>query len=249
MTPWSGRLEGFRRLLSRAKRRNAVFPLHDVGFHGDRHLLGIVDEVLKRARAFVETGAHVGSTARYVAKTYPGIMVYSCEPDVQAYMQAQANLRDCGNAQVYNMESPRFLKFLHNRHPSLERSANLYFLDAHGGGHRWPLKKELAFVTENLPAAYVLIDDFKVPGAGHFGYDRYDGEECSLQYIRESFGPGRQYRLWLPKYSERTSRHHPLRGWVLIEFGDQDPVSMPQRLQDKVRVASLAHLLCEVNET
>jgi hypothetical protein len=245
MTTWRRRLQVFRRMLRGRRRCSGVYPLHDVGFHGDRHLLDIVDEVLQRAHAFVETGTHVGSTAMYVARTYPGIMVYSCEPGVQAYMQAEANLRDYENAQVYNMESPRFLQFLHDRHPMLQASVNLYFLDAHGGGLQWPLKKELAFLTENLPAAYLLIDDFKVPGADHFGYERYDGDECSFEYIREGFDPRREYRLWLPKYTECTSRHHPLRGWVLIEFGDQTPLSLPQNLQEEVSMAHLSQFACE----
>lgn len=234
MRPRRSWLDGFWRVLRCRTRRNALFPLYDVGFHGDRHLLGIVDEVLQRTQAFVETGAHVGSTARYVARNYPDISVYSCEPDVQAYMQAQANLRDCANARVYNMESPVFLQFLHDEHPWLQTSVNLYFLDAHGGGFQWPLKEELAFVTESLPAGYILIDDFKVPGMDHFGYGRYDQDECSFAYIRKSFSPGQRYRLWLPKYTERTSRHHPLRGWVLIEFGDQNALGFSQNLQDKV---------------
>jgi hypothetical protein len=163
-------------------------------------------------------------------------------------MEAQANLRDCGNAEVYNMESPRFLQFLHDKHPCLRTSVNLYFLDAHGRGFPWPLKEELAFVTGELPAGYILIDDFKVPGLDHFGYDRYDGDECSLAHISDSLNPRRRYRLWLPKYKERTSRHHPLRGWVLIDFGDQNAFSLSQNLTEKVGVVGLSGLAYQTCE-
>jgi hypothetical protein len=247
MNSWSERLEGLWRALLRRRAHSAVFPLHDVGFHGDDYLLLLVNELMPLIGAFVETGTNVGTTARYVAKTYPGIPVYSCEPDLGAFAAARRNLADCPNVRLYNMKSPGFLHLIHRQHPFLKTAANLYFLDAHGHGFKWPLREELTFITATLDAAYVLIDDFKVPGLDCFGYDKYDGQECSFDYVKSALNPKLTYSLYYPSYTERTSPHHPLRGWGLIEFGHGDTFIVSDYLRDRVDVLRGASPACRAS--
>lgn len=87
-----------------------------------------------------------------------------------------------------------------------------FWLDAHGAGYQWPLREEVRFVTETMPSSSaMMIDDFQIPGQPQFGYDKYRGQVCNLEFIRNSLAP-RKYFLILPTYQERTSPLHGLRG-------------------------------------
>ena len=79
-----------------------------------------------------------------------------------------------------------------------------------------------------------MIDDFKVPGLECFGYDVYEGQECSFEYINDSLNPQLDYNFYYPMYTDRTSKHHPLRGWVLIEYGSQEGLKVPDALRKKI---------------
>lgn len=203
------------------KRRRQLSPVFHKGFHGDEYLLSLVDDIMQWVDAFVETGTNVGQTARYMAKTYPHVPVYSCEPDLEAFKAARQTLRGCENGHLYNMKSPDFLYAVHKEHPSLITSMNLYFLDAHGWGFEWPLKEEIRFITTQLDRAVIIIDDAEVPDNPQFKYATYDGQKCNLEYIIQGLAVGKRYSLCYPAYTERTSLHHPLVGYIVIEFGSQ----------------------------
>ena len=66
------------------ERADATYREVELGFHGDAYLLALVDALLDRAEAFVETGTNVGSTLRYVAARRPQLPCLSCEPDPEA---------------------------------------------------------------------------------------------------------------------------------------------------------------------
>ena len=61
------------------------------GFHGDQYLLQLVDRMIADCNYFIETGANVGSTLAYVARTYPNIRCFSCEPDKASFEEAVKN--------------------------------------------------------------------------------------------------------------------------------------------------------------
>jgi hypothetical protein len=206
----------------------------NVGFHGDRYLLQLVDLIIHNCDYFVETGTNVGSTLAYVARTYPYVQCLSCEPDSQAFESARENTSGLDNVSIYNETSQQFQYRLQEEHVGLFREDVLFWLDAHGCGFKWPLKEELRFITTEFDSAYILIDDFKVPGSDHFNYDEYQDQICSYDYVKDALAPGRQYRLYYPNYTERTSKHHDLRGWGLIEFGHIDELEIPELLLDKV---------------
>lgn len=225
-------------LFSRFQRKSsaALSPLYDVGFHGDEYLLSLVDSIMKTVKVFIETGTNVGSTLAYVARTYPHVTCLSCEPVKEAYKKAVNNTRSSSNVSIYNETSNQFFERLEQQYVYLfKNKETMFWLDAHGYGYKWPLKQEIAFITAKFEGAYVLIDDFKVPGLKCFGYDEYRGQECSFDYIQEDLNSELEYRLYYPDYTDRTSKHHPLRGWGLIQFGHDSELRMSDLLVDKVR--------------
>jgi hypothetical protein len=213
-------------------------PFFERGFHGDKYLLGLVDAIIPRVEAFIETGTFNGSTIAYVARTYPSIRCLSCEPDKQLFHLASEATRDLPNVTLYNESSKKFISRLERRNIKLDRT--LFWLDAHGPGFRWPLQQEIAFITSKFKSAFVLVDDFKVPALPCFGFDVWEDQECSFEYIKEFLNDSRTYRLFYPNYTDCTSDYQPsLRGWALIEFGHLEPLAMPETLSVKVRQVSL----------
>ena len=207
------------------------FRFFEIGFHGDQNLLQLVDLMTHNCNYFIETGANVGSTLAYVARTYPHIQCLSCEPDLQAFQHAVKNTISLPNVSIFNETSQEFLKRIAQEHAYLFEGNVLFWLDAHGYGFKWPLKEEIAFITMNFKAAYILIDDFKVPGLQCFGYDEYRGQVCSFDYIRDSFGTD-DFDLYYPSYTEHTSEHHPLEGWGLFVINEifEIPVSLEGKI-------------------
>ncbi len=216
-----------------AQRRDS--PFFTVGFHGDRYLLELAGLLLRDAHLFVETGANVGSTLAYVAGAYPHVRCISCEPDLTAFVEAIRHTHHLSNVFLFNEASQQFMASLHSRFGALLEEPALFWLDAHGYGFQWPLRQELAFITESFASAWILIDDFKVPGLDMFGYDRHGDQVCSWEYVRSSLDRRRNYRLYYPAYTDRTSPHHNLRGWGLLCYGRSTSFEVPPALAGKIR--------------
>jgi len=198
---------------------NTAEPL---GFHGDAHLLQLVQIVMHNADAYIETGINVGQTFGYVASQYPHITCYGCEVRRDAYEAASERMRAYENIRISHETSPRFLQHLFHQLPDTKNSCPLFWIDAHGHGFQWPLRDEIKSITQAFTRAFILIDDFKVPGNECFEYDQYMEQECSLEYIKDAIMVD-DYRIFYPAYSEKTPTHyHPLRGWGLIVIGDWD---------------------------
>jgi hypothetical protein len=208
-----------------------------VGFHGDRHLLALVNELLAHCSQFIETGANVGSTLVYVASRHPDIRCLSCEPDPIGFRRASENAAPYPNATVLPLTSGDFFAHIEEKDPNLFSHRTLFWLDAHGHGFRWPLQEEVAFVTKRFKSAFLLIDDFEVPGMNVFGYDVYEDQVCSFAAIKDAIHPGLPYRLYYPDYTERTSSHHPLRGWGLIAYGEIEEMPFEKPMRGIVRRA------------
>ena len=216
---------------------NSRFKFFDIGFHGDPYLLQLVNLILHtNCDLFVETGTNVGSTLAYVAKQFPNIQCFSCEPDQVAFSYAEQNTIQYKNVNLFNETSSKFLARLEHDYSNIFELNVLFWLDAHGYGFKWPLLDEVEFITHNFKAAYMLIDDFKVPGMDCFGYDRYEDQECSLDYIKPALNRAKGYSMYFPHYTDNNSLHHSLRGWGLIEFGHVTPLKLPEILNKKVRL-------------
>ena len=194
-------------------------PYHEffnIGFHGDRYLIEVIDRYATESIAFIETGTNVGSTLAYMAGKYPFMKCLSCEPSLKAFVRAIENTDNLENVRLFNEDSDIFMRRIESYYKYLFKGPVLFWLDAHGQGSSWPLKSEVRFITTHFNRGYIFIDDFLVPGKPMFNHDSYGGHACSFNYIRDSIKS--RYNISYPDYTERTSKHHPLVGWGLIEF-------------------------------
>lgn len=226
------RVDGVRHFKKKENRRKSQFL--EKGFHCDEYLLKLVDMIMQDRDYFIETGTNVGSTLAYVARTYPHLECISCEPDKEAFEEAKRNTEKFSNVRLYNMLSQDFTSMLKRDMEELFGKKVLFWLDAHGYGFKWPLKDELSFITENFKSGCILIDDFKVPSMDCFKYDIYQDQVCSLDFVKDSLDKKNRYRVYYPDYMEKTSPHHPLTGWGLIEFGERE-IDMPVNLKVKIK--------------
>jgi FkbM family methyltransferase len=191
-----------------------------LGFHGDKHLLALVDALAKRADLYLETGANVGSTLGYVARRFRRLDCLACEPDPAAHAVARAHADVRSGVHVLPLTSQDFLAALPALRGDLGQRTPLCWLDAHGYGFEWPLRDEVAFLTRACRRGFLLIDDFRVPGAPEFEWDAYGDQECRFEAVRSAIAPRAAYRLFYPAYSEHTSPWHGLRGFGLIAFAE-----------------------------
>jgi hypothetical protein len=216
------------------KKKDERFHFFDLGFHGDLYLISLVKLLLTQNDYFIETGTNVGSTLAFVAKTFPNIQCLSCEPDINAFKQASENISNHKNIELYNNSSQEFMELIANQKNWLFDKKVLFWLDAHGYGFTWPLKDEIAFITNNFKNACILVDDFKVPHLDCFKWDKFEGQECSFDYIKDSIKEDLHFSLYYPSYTDVTSKHHPLTGWGLILFGQNEEIQIPLDLTNKI---------------
>lgn len=219
----------------KTKRTVNTYEIMPIGFHGDEYLLNLINYIVSlNVNSFVETGTNVGSTLQYFASKYPNIPCYSCEPDIKAFSIAKEHTKSLKNVILYNQTSQEFISTLEKDHAEIFDAKPLFWLDAHGYGFEWPIEEEIRFVSTKFKNGYVLIDDFKVPHLDVFGYDVYQDQVCSYDYIKKFF-PHHNYQLIYPNYTEKTSNHHPLRGWGLFVFGEQ--LEFPEKIQKFIKIA------------
>jgi len=217
------------------KKTRKISTFLESGFHGDRYLETLALNCITKSEQFIETGTNVGSTLYYVLKHFPNLKAYSCEPDKAAYNFALSKVINFENIQLFNQLSPDMLYEVVKKDRSILAKDTVFWLDAHGYGYRWPLKDEIAFITNNFRKGYIFIDDFKVPELDCFKWDEYNGQVCSFEFIKDSIYKKLEFSLYYPSYTNKTSEHHPLTGWGLIEFGHDDEFSVPKSLEEKIR--------------
>lgn len=221
------------RFLAKMNRR-PLTDFYDTGFHGDKYLMDFACHALEHSEQYIETGASNGSTLVYVAKKFPNIPAYACEPDKKSYSFANNKITGLKNVRLSRETSPEFLHATVKTDLQSTNRDTFFWLDAHANGFAWPLKKEVQFITSNFNKAYIFIDDFLVPDRPWFGYDEYDEQICSMDFIKDSLDKKNSYTIYYPKYQDRTSPYCKLRGWVLIEFGHNEPLSIPTSLTEKI---------------
>ncbi|PZR40047.1 MAG: hypothetical protein DI538_05155 [Azospira oryzae] len=203
-------------LFKKKEEKRIIYPTFSKGFHGDDFLIQFSSSLLKDCSHFVETGSAEATTLSFVSKNNPHLSLISCEADEVVYRHAIKQVEGLTNVDLRNQLSPEFVYKLTSENPAIVNGKVFFWLDAHGYGFKWPLLEEVDFILNKYPQSFIFIDDFKVPGQPQFGYDVYEEQECSLDYLEPALRKYNNLKIYFPKYSEKTSEYHPLRGWVLI---------------------------------
>jgi len=203
-------------LFNKKEDKRIIYPTFSKGFHGDDFLIQFTNEFLKDCKYFVETGSAEATTLSFVNKNHPHLLLISCEPDKIVYAHAKKQIDGMTNIDLRNELSPDFIYKLTAEKPDLVNEKVFFWLDAHGYGFKWPLLDEVDYILNNYSQTFIFIDDFKVPDQPQFGFDVYEEQECSLEYLHSALKKHSDLKIYFPRYTERTSEYHPLRGWVLI---------------------------------
>lgn len=117
--------------------------------------------------AVIETGCNMGDTTEYLARTYPGLTIVTCDV-VERYVETtHRRVGYMPHTIVELADSPDLLAKYKDQF-----RCPLFYLDAHWY-KAWPLQRELALIDNGV----VCIDDFNI-GDPAFGFDAYDGVEC-----------------------------------------------------------------------
>lgn len=200
------------------------------GFHGDQNLISFVDYLAPMTDAFIETGSNEGVTLSYFSKKY-NKPSFSCEPRLKSFERARSKIEKLNHVRLFNKKSLDMLKRIEGNFSYLYEKNCLFWIDSHGFGFDWPLLDEIKIITSSFSKGFLLIDDFKVPDKPCFGFDSYHKQTCSFDYIKDSIK--KPFSLFYPSYTNKTSKHHPLRGWGLLSFGENSGLEINHKFCEK----------------
>jgi hypothetical protein len=172
------------------KYKNKIMIRGLFSFNGCQEHQKKVDQILSQYKInyVVETGTFYGYTTAFFAERVKKVYTIELTPERwtqhpwggSIFGSAVELLTGYENIDMYEGNSPDVLPSILKEIPSDEPV--LFYLDAHGYQY-WPLLDELDIVADIIGSrSLIIIDDIKVPGKA-YGYDTYNGVECSLELI------------------------------------------------------------------
>jgi len=157
---------------------------NQLGYEGDSYI-GV--EIKKLVECFdvkqiVETGTYFGFTTLRLAEMCDTISV---ELQHNHYIEAEKTFAEhTGNNKIELIHGDT-IDVLTRLCPTLDKEKILFFLDAHWQQH-CPLLDELRIIAENAMKPIICIHDFKVPNRDDLGYDSYNGQDFTFEWIKTS---------------------------------------------------------------
>lgn len=150
------------------------------GFEGDGFLKAEFEKLIEKHKVdtVVETGTYLGGTTKVLSEMVDNVLTVEINKD--NFVRASNHLQDCENVKLYFGSSPAVMS---NVLPKLTGKSLLCFLDAHWG-NVCPLKDELKVIAENKIKPVIIIHDFVVPGKPEFGYDSYNGQAFTYEWLK-----------------------------------------------------------------
>jgi hypothetical protein len=185
-------------------------------------------------QSFVETGAHTGSTTRFLC--CQGKPVHAVEIAPHFFESANQRLRELPQAHLTLGDSADFLCTLCKK-TLAPRELTFFYLDAHWR-ERLPLREELNTIALHHAHAVVMIDDFKIEDDPGYGYDAYDGgQEVSLAFLDDEIRD-HGWQVFFPVLP--SARDHMLTD-ILPPRGTAVMSSDPEILRTLHQVSSLRY--------
>lgn len=156
-----------------------------LAFNGDTLLQ---QEFLKLKQRFaidtiIETGTHVGYTTAVLAEHYNA--VHTIETKQEYFDRAKAYCQDKPGFSKINFCFGSSVEWLPRLLATLPSSKRIQvYLDGHWEGEPTPLLKELAAIAASGHKPVLMIHDFVVPGHPELGFDTYDGQPYTYEWIK-----------------------------------------------------------------
>lgn len=130
----------------------------------------------------VETGTCFGSSTLFLAKHFGYVATIEI---VEQYLKiAKERFVDYNNINAYHGDSKALLAQMIADNKIGNDS--IFFLDAHWGGH-CPLPDELKAIAAAGISPVIAIHDFKVPGEPSLGFDTWDKQEFTFEWLQPYF--------------------------------------------------------------
>jgi len=141
-----------------------------------RRLAAIIQE--RGIMTVVETGIDWGGSTRFFAEMVSRVIGIDNDPVRIAALEAEL-MEDNASKGIYLIfgNSPDMLREL-----TLDAAHTLFFLDAHWQAY-WPLRDEIAAIPRGQ--GVLVMHDARVPGYPTLGFDTYNGQELSYEYLRD----------------------------------------------------------------
>lgn len=130
----------------------------------------------------VETGTCFGSTTIFLAKHFEKVATVEIMPDYLTYAKTRFN--DYKNIAAYGGDSRFFLAKMITEQRLTDKT--MFFLDAHWGD-KCPLREELRSIADMGIKPVIAIHDFKVPGEPGLGYDSWENQEFTFEWLKPLF--------------------------------------------------------------
>jgi|SRR5882672_457910 len=192
-----------------------LMPFQDHPFNGDRFIAAeflILKHQFELTTA-VETGTCLGSTTLFLSNNFE--KVYTVDIDESYLSIARQKFISYKNIEVFKGDSATILTYQLNK----LSNRTIYFLDAHWGS-RCPLLEELAAIAHAGLRPVIAIHDFNVPGEPLLGYDSYNGQPFTFDWIKpmldkiynDEDGPD-DYEYYYNSYEKSAGAH---RGIIYI---------------------------------
>lgn len=153
-----------------------------LGFEGDTHLKNQFELLVQHHKidAIIETGTYLGSTTVKFAEMVPA--VFTIESNAAYYNQAKEYITSSGRDNITQFFGSSALTLPMVIVEASVFENKLFFLDAHWGENN-PLLQELAVIAKAGLKPVIVIHDFKVPECPELGFDSYNGQDYTWDWI------------------------------------------------------------------
>lgn len=160
----------------------AYYEKNHEGFEGDTFLADKVKSLIDKfgVTLAIETGTYRGATTKRLSAMVD--KVFSIEIDKENFIISRAALHIFENISTFLGSSDLLLGGLLQ---NVKDNRVLFYLDAHFNSY-CPLLDELKIIAEHKLKPVIVIHDFQVPGHPELGFDEYNGQPFTWDWIKES---------------------------------------------------------------
>lgn len=199
-----------------------LMPFQEYPFNGDPNVAAEVLRLKEKhgLRCAFETGTCLGSSTAWLAQNFGFVTTTEISPTYYHIAVARLVLIGKENYELILARSPQEPGGLLDELRSQVGYDTLCFLDAHamdgrGGKAYATVLKELEAIAAAKVKPCILLHDFQVPGLPEAGFDSYNGQPFTLEWIRpyldRIYGEGK----WRHNYPTEVAGAK--RGWISIE--------------------------------